>query len=635
MLKHWGVWCFGLLALLVCSLSNAAPRTDILNLANSDHIRVQPSEVRYWVEPEDADISQPQQLPDRGWEALEKTSINVGKSSTPVWFRFEVENKSEHAIQRQLEVRWINLAILDLFVLDESGSTIAMIESGLRTPKSELSETNTSWVFTLSLEPGQRQQIYLRAGSRFNIFLPMYIWEQEAMDQHQLERYVWYGLAFGVLAAMMLYNLSLYIFTRDNSYLYYTFYAFSVMMYEAGLTGVGDHLIWGGNQWLRMYGFALSIYLSFFAAALFIRNFLELKQCGGWMLHFNTFFVFYWCCSAIVLLIGNDYLVRINELAALVSCVVALATSIGLWIKGNVSARYFTIAWGGLITLTFMAVLMMEGVLAYSMITENGQLIGFVVEMILLSFALAERINRERKHRELAQAQSLDLQVLMIKEREQKLRAQDAMLAMQAQANEELEIRVAERTQELERTMTNLEIANRELAKLSVTDPLTKVHNRRYFDETLTREIERSTRTSQPLSLLLVDIDHFKQFNDEYGHLVGDDCLRLVASTLKEVACRSTDLVARYGGEEFAIVLPDTAESEAYAVAERIRERISTLNFIFKGERIPISASLGLVGKVMSAGANAHDLVEAADKALYEAKSRGRNCSVEASSLAS
>ncbi|MCK5789215.1 MAG: GGDEF domain-containing protein [Ketobacter sp.] len=180
-------------------------------------------------------------------------------------------------------------------------------------------------------------------------------------------------------------------------------------------------------------------------------------------------------------------------------------------------------------------------------------------------------------------------------------------------------------------TITHLEIANRELAKLSVTDPLTKVHNRRYFDETLAREIERSSRTGQALSLILVDIDHFKQFNDLYGHLVGDDCLRLVAATLKEVASRSTDLVARYGGEEFAIVLPDTKQAEAYLVAERVRSKINQLNFIYKGKRIPISASLGVVGRVIASGEGGEAIIGAADKALYEAKNQGRNCSVEAS----
>ena len=229
---------------------------------------------------------------------------------------------------------------------------------------------------------------------------------------------------------------------------------------------MGDHLFWGHNQWFRVNGFALSIYVSFFAAALFMRNFLQLKRWGGWVLHLNTFFVVYWLFSAFVLLFGTDFMVTINELFALLSCIAALATSIWLWIKGNVSARYFTIAWGGLIALTIAAVLMMEGVLPYSMLTENGQLIGFVLEMLLLSLALAERINRERAERELAQSKALNMQMLMNSEREEKLKAQEAMLLMQQETNEALEARVAQRTQELERTMTNLEIANRELAKL-------------------------------------------------------------------------------------------------------------------------------------------------------------------------
>jgi len=459
----------------------------------------------------------------------------------------------------------------------------------------------------------------------------MYIWEENALSEGQWQRFVWYGLAFGVLMAMLIYNFSLYVFTRDSSYLYYSVYAFSVILYGCGLTGIGDHLVWGHSQWLRVNGFALSIYVSFFAAALFMRNFLELKNYGGWVLHCNTIFVGFWLFSACVLLLGKDFMVTINEVFALLSCVVAMATGVWLWIKGSVSARYFTLAWGWLIALTVMAVLMMEGLLPYSLITENGQLIGFVLEMLLLSLALAERINRERAERELAQNEALNMQVLMNTEREEKLKAQEANLIMQQQANEELESRVSQRTQELERTMTNLEIANRELAKLSVTDPLTKVHNRRYFDETLAREIERSNRTGQALSLILVDIDHFKQFNDRYGHLVGDDCLRLVASVLGAVVSRSNDLVARYGGEEFAIVLPATEQTDAYPVAERIRNKINQLNFIFKGERIPISASLGIAGKVMSGDDDCNTLIDAADKALYEAKHKGRNCSVEAS----
>ena len=129
---------------------------------------------------------------------------------------------------------------------------------------------------------------------------------------------------------------------------------------------------------------------------------------------------------------------------------------------------------------------------------------------------------------------------------------------MQLKANEELELRVLDRTAELKRAMENVELANVQLAKLSVTDGLTKVHNRRFFDETLKKEHDRSARTGTPLALLLADIDHFKKINDSVGHLAGDECLKLVASTLAGTVGRSTDLVARYGGEEFAIVLPAT-----------------------------------------------------------------------------
>lgn len=631
MFKYFPVWfvCVGLC--LLSGVGLAAPAPDPVMLSAVETLQLESRQVMYWVEQETVAIDSLDQLQDKHWSNIEKSSINVGKSTTPVWFRFDVNNTTEQSLQRLLEIRWINLKLVDFYIVDESTGASTKIESGLWRPRTATDISKTSWVFPFHMEPGQSQRIYLRVSSRYNLFLPLFIWEPDALVQRQWQRYVWYGLAFGVLGAMLLYNLSLYLFTRDNSYFYYSLYAISVIAYEAGLTGVGDYLVWGHSQWLRMNGFALSIYVSFFAAALFIRNFLQLKTHGGWVLHLNTLFVAIWALSAVMLLFGNDGMVAINELFALLSCIAALATSIYLWVKGDVSARYFTLAWGGLIALTFAAVLMMEGLLPYDPITENGQLIGFVAEMLLLSLALAERINRERKEREKAQDKALEMQTLMNQEREEKLQAQEAMLLMQQETNQELEARVAQRTQDLERTMTNLEIANRELAKLSVTDPLTKVHNRRYFDEMLAREMERSTRTGQAVSLVLVDIDHFKQFNDRYGHLVGDDCLRLVASALTEVASRSTDLVARYGGEEFAVVLPDTSEQDAFPVAERIRTKINDLKFIYKGQQIPITVSLGIAGRVMTSGELPSVLIDAADKALYEAKHAGRNRSVLAS----
>lgn len=293
--------------------------------------------------------------------------------------------------------------------------------------------------------------------------------------------------------------------------------------------------------------------------------------------------------------------------------------------RGDRSARYFTIAWSFIILGTFFVILMMQGVVPFNAVTENVQMTGFVLELLLLSFALADRINHARERQVQAQQEALAAMQALSEERNEKLAVQAQAMAMQQRHTEELELRVLDRTAELERAMKNLELANRELARLSVTDPLTKLHNRRYFDETLQAELSRAVRTSQPLALILVDIDHFKSINDTYGHLVGDECLKLVASTIRQVVTRSTDLVARYGGEEFAVVLPATPEKDALDMANRIRLAIEKVNFIHAGKRVLLSASLGVAARNPTAFDTPNRFITAADEALYRAKESGRN----------
>jgi diguanylate cyclase (GGDEF)-like protein len=174
-----------------------------------------------------------------------------------------------------------------------------------------------------------------------------------------------------------------------------------------------------------------------------------------------------------------------------------------------------------------------------------------------------------------------------------------------------------------------LDEANRELTRLSAVDGLTGIPNRRCFDDTLAREWRRSQRNRQPLSLLLADVDHFKEFNDTYGHQVGDDCLKAVARSLAGCLNRATDLVARYGGEEFAVVLPDTDEHGARAVAELMRDAVAALAVPHSASSVAghVTLSLGVASCVPGnePEASAESLLGDADKALYEAKRGGRN----------
>jgi diguanylate cyclase (GGDEF)-like protein len=172
-----------------------------------------------------------------------------------------------------------------------------------------------------------------------------------------------------------------------------------------------------------------------------------------------------------------------------------------------------------------------------------------------------------------------------------------------------------------------LQHANLELERLANLDGLTKVANRRCFDEYLDQEWRRLTREQQPLSLILCDIDCFKAYNDYYGHLAGDTCLKQVAQTLEQSVRRPADLVARYGGEEFVVVLPNTPPEGASYVAERMRLAVENLKIAHAQSTAEqtITASLGISCQIPNTLSSGEELITAADRALYTAKAKGRN----------
>lgn len=161
--------------------------------------------------------------------------------------------------------------------------------------------------------------------------------------------------------------------------------------------------------------------------------------------------------------------------------------------------------------------------------------------------------------------------------------------------------------------------------KLAFTDPLTELFNHRYFQETLSHEFIRARRYAKPLSLMVIDIDFFKRFNDTYGHLVGDKVLRHVAGIFKSSVREQIDTVARYGGEEFAVVLPETSIEGAKLFAERIRDKVEKSRVIEDGMELSVTLSIGVSCTLVTQCEKTSDLIEAADVALYRAKDSGRN----------
>lgn len=179
----------------------------------------------------------------------------------------------------------------------------------------------------------------------------------------------------------------------------------------------------------------------------------------------------------------------------------------------------------------------------------------------------------------------------------------------------------------LEKSQRELAEANQILQRLSSLDGLTGIPNRRRFDEVLKAEWQRAIRHSTSISLIMLDIDFFKLYNDRYGHQGGDECLKSVARTLDESAQRESDIVARYGGEEFAVILPETGVKGAMEVAETMRGNIEQKNIPHEASKVSdhVTVSMGVASWVPERDSQPDELISMADQALYKAKENGRN----------
>lgn len=555
--------------------------------------------------------------PRQPWQAIDRPSPNFGFTTDAHWLRFRLRNDTPETLERLVELPIAFLDDVRLFHVVR-GEVKARYALGDEQPFAQRVVRHRNFLMPVRLEPGV-QELYLRLASAGTIEAPLRLWEPAAFHAAAIDENLRQGIVVGILLIMVVYNLFVYVSTRDINYIYYIGFVASYLGFHLSLTGYAFAYVWPeAVAWNRI---AISTFVASAAlfACLFSTSFLKLRVFSYPV--FLTMRVLTLACVALLLAtFFLPYTLTIRAGAAISFPLVAFSLGLGYWRWWNGArfARFYCIAWTSILISLAVLNAGKHGWIPINFWTENASQIGIVLLVTLLSFTLADQINNDRNLRLNAQAVALAHET---KTRE----AQQALIHATEDANRALEQRVQARTQELNDTLEQLQKANAQLQQLSITDGLTGLANRARLDAVAQDELRRAERHGAPFTLILFDVDHFKRLNDTYGHLAGDACLRALAQALQPRVHRAGDLLARFGGEEFAVILSEAHVEQAMAFAETLRQTIAALHVEHEGSTLQFTASFGVTSAPARASLQVNDFVAAADQALYQAKTDGRN----------
>ncbi|WP_228257367.1 diguanylate cyclase [Marinobacter sp. NP-4(2019)] len=545
-------------------------------------------------------IDEVKALPEHRWQSFDPANVlNLGFSDGTFWLKVSVPPELEN---RLLEVGYPLLDEVLVFWL-RRGDVVQTHRTGDRLVFNSRPVLHRHFVFPV---PSDTEAVtaYVRVKTQGSVQIPIRVVPSEQFLAEEQLSYGWQAVFLGIMVAMALYNFFVFLIVRHPTYLWYVLTVLAAAMVWLNFNGLLFQWLWPDMPILNRYVTAPIISLNIAFASLFTMSFLSLRRVSP--LAFRLFQGVI-ALAVFTFLFGlfGSYQTSTIIVSAFGVIVTPLAWLVGLWVwrQGQILAGFYVLAWTPLLLGHLVLAVSKLGYLPSTFVTDFAPQFGVALEVILLSFALAYRINLERQRRQ---------------------EAQEYALTVQRQATQMLETRVQERTEELER-------ANEQLKAISLTDGLTQVANRRRFDERLAEEWKRASRQRHPLSLLMLDIDHFKQVNDQLGHLVGDDCLVGVASLCANEIQRSGDLLARYGGEEFSVLLPATSGQGARNVAERLRKIIAE-NPVYPGDGagpVKLTVSIGVATMTPDNNTGPEALIRRADEALYQAKETGRNRVVE------
>ncbi len=510
------------------------------------------------------------------------SQFTLGYTDAPVWFKLHIQNESQ---QEDLILDFTEVWFSEFNLYTPTTDGFKEQKDGYLAPLNRVNDFDFSPSFHIQILPHESKTYYIKATAPMATFGEFIIYSNyDTYVKDKMLETALYMIYVGGALIVILLNFFLFITLKEKIYLYYSLYVGSMFIFITAQGGFVSHILPFNYEDFQVFTLTGALFL-----ILFSQELLSTKEYRPRMHTFLNIFLVIFVLFIPLFFVDLTFWFNVFNNIVVIVFSTLIYIAISLWRAHNNMAKYYLFVM--LIYIGSLAVfaLVAEGILQNSNLSRYLYLYASFFEITFFALILANKYNITKKE----------------------------LLEKTLHHEEVLKQEVLARTIELKK-------AQDKLKELTIRDTLTGLYNRRYLDEIASRTLAYVSREKQNISILMIDIDYFKDVNDNYGHLVGDKILVDVSSILQKLS-RANDIVIRYGGEEFIGILSNSNLQEATAIAQRIRTSIeASSSKINETEVLSITVSVG-ISSVQEYDSSIYDAINRADIALYSAKQNGRN----------
>ena len=534
--------------------------------------------------------------PIEGWSDHNKPVIQLFNTLDTYWYRASIVNDTIFASSYYLEFGNPLIDHATIYILS-NGRVRTVQQLGDQQAFALRPVLNETLVVPIQLAASEEIEVYFAIQSPSYLKIPVNIWQVEAFQQEQSYQKLLNGVYVGLVMAMVIAAIFAFIYHKQVLVLFDALFLLSLLMVTLTASGIGFHYFWPKSPFFQQH--------AFFLFACFAMFFSALAASKNMQLFFH-----------------DVRLIRVFQGLSVISLLLIPVSFLVTYQVG----LFFIIGLSILVCLSHIT----AGVISWRQGLHEHQELNFGLMVLLFALLVISVNTLDIVHIPISNYAILQISVLaqvlfLLITAVKSYGVAFDTFGEQTEDDVDKDLQLSEQMLELQFALKELQEKNEQLEKLNTLDELSGIHNRRHFDKRLLAELRRARRELTPISLIMFDIDHFKKFNDSYGHLAGDEVIRTVAFTASEQLNRPTDEIFRYGGEEYAVLLPNTDLSGASLLAERIRAAIENTKISSNQQELNCTVSLGVACHLSEHALKPEDMIEQADKALYQAKGNGRN----------